>query len=184
MKPIAISRLFILVLLSALTLWCQLSGQSQSTSNPSAQPQGSHMIRNQKYQLMLRPRDASRKDGAPIVLYPYQPWKCMAWRFESLPGGVRLMNYFTGKTFESWNQSASDVPLIQMPSAPEPAAKQTWKFVSIGGGLYRIESHAGGDVLTAIDPEGSGDIRVNLSLWKGLDSQKWQLLDLPDRFTM
>ena len=184
MKPTAISRLFILVLLSALTLWCQLSGQSQSTSNPSAQPQGSHMIRNQKYQLMLRPRDASRKDGTPIVLHPYQPWKCMAWRFESLPGGVRLVNYFTGKTFEPQSQSGSEAPLIQVPVAQEAAARQIWHFVSIGGGLYKIELPAGGLVLTAIDPEGDGDIQVILSPWKGSDAQKWQLVDLPERFTM
>jgi len=184
MKPTAISRLFILVLLSALTLWCQLSGQSQSTSNPSAQPQGSHMIRNQKYQLMLRPRDASRKDGTPIVLYAYQPWKCMGWRFEPQPGGARLVNYFTGKTFEAQTQSGSDAPLIQMPATPETAARQSWNFVSIGGGLYKIELPAGGLVLTAIDPEGNGDIQVILSPWKGSDAQKWQLVDLPDRFTM
>jgi hypothetical protein len=147
------------------------------------QPQGSHMVRNKKYQLMLRPRDANRKDGTPIVLYPSQTWKCMGWRFEPMPGGVRLVNYFTGKSFEADGPMTGKPPVIQTPVAPERAEKQTWRFVVLGGGLYRIESLSGG-VLTAIESEGGGDPQVVLAPWNDLESQKWELLNLPDRFTM
>jgi hypothetical protein len=44
----------------------------------SAQPTGSHGLRNGHYQLFLRPRAASNRDGERIILYPQQRWKCMA----------------------------------------------------------------------------------------------------------
>jgi hypothetical protein len=166
----------------ATSLLCEPVGKPNPQPG-QALPQGSHMIRNQKFQLMLRPRDASRSDGTPIVLYPYQPWKCMAWRFEPDAGGSRLVNYYTGKSFEGGGATGGTVPLIQMPATPERAAQQAWKFVTLGGGFYRIEAPSGGLVLTATEPDGDGDHRVVLSPWKDSGAQKWQLLDLPERFT-
>ena len=167
----AIRRLALLPLILVFSL----SGQ------PPAQPQGSHRVHNLKYDLLLRPQDASRKDGTPIVLYGEQPWKCMAWRFEPLPDGVRLVNYFTNKTFEKGSGSGPS-PLLQTPVGE--AREQAWKFVTVGNGVYRIESAAGGGVLTAVGREGDGDIRVVVAPWTGSDAQKWQLLDLPPKFTM
>jgi hypothetical protein len=152
------------------------------TDASRVQPQGSHGLRNQQFGLFLRPRDASNKDGEPIVLYPQQPWKCMAWHFESAPGGTRLVNYFTGKSFEV-QQSSSTKALVQMPPSPEHQHSESLHFVALEGGLYEIESEAGG-VLTAIDSDGHGDIRVVVSPWKNVPSQSWQLIDIPDHFTM
>src|SRR4051794_38095650 len=49
--------------------------------------------------VLLRPRDASNKEGTPIVIYPRENWRCMTWKFEPAGSDVRLVNYFTHKTF-------------------------------------------------------------------------------------
>jgi hypothetical protein len=148
------------------------------------QPQGAHGLRNQQYGLFLRPREASNKDGEPIVLYPQQPWKCMAWKFERAPEGVRLVNVLTNKSFEADRSSAEKHALIQMPSSPDHQQAETLRFVPLGGDTYEIELLNGSGVLTAIDSDGHGDLRVIVAPWKQSPAQKWQLVDLPDHFTM
>jgi hypothetical protein len=160
-----------------------VSGRQSAPPDAShVQPQGSHGLRNQQFGLFLRPRDASNKDGEPIVLYPQQPWKCMAWHFESAPGGTRLVNFFTGKSFEV-QQSSGTKALVQMPSSTEHRQSESFHFVTLSDGFYEIEDNAGG-VLTGIDSDGHGDIRVVVSPWKNSPSQRWQLVDIPDHFTM
>jgi hypothetical protein len=171
------------MLIVALT--SQLLGSKlPATDNASrVQPQGSHGLRNEQFGLFLRPRDASSKSGEPIVLYPYQPWKCMAWRFESSADGVRLVNYFTSKSFEV-DASSGSRPVVQQPSTPDHQLSETLHFVKLEGGSYEIEVQGNAGVLTAIDSDGHGDIRVVLAPWKQMSSQKWKLIDIPDHFTM
>jgi hypothetical protein len=171
---------FVLALLLAL----QISPvKTSAPSNAShEQLQGAHGVRNEQYGLFLRPRDASNRDGEPIVLYPYQPWKCMAWRFESAAGGTRLVNFFTGKSFATQPSSANKA-LIQMPSSPEHQQRESLHFIALEHNSYEIMNEAG-DALTAIDSDGHGDIRVIVSPWKNAASQRWKLVDIPDHFTM
>jgi hypothetical protein len=146
------------VFLLTFPLLTFVAGQTTGDS----QPVGSHGLRNKQYQLFLRPRDASNKDGEPIVLYPQQPWKCVAWKFEAQQGRVRLINYFTGKTFQL--QSATGThPVVQEPVNATAADAQGWKFVPVGDGLFKLESPNGQGVMTAIDADAHGDIR----LWSG-----------------
>ena len=145
-----------------------------------SQPSGFHGLRNKRYQLFLRPRDASNKDGTPIVLYPQYPWKWMAWKFENVQGRVRLVNFLTGKTFQM--QVAAGNPVVQKPVAADTDV-QTWKFVPLEGGLFKLESVTGPGAMTAAEPEGSGDVRIVVRPWSNLDSQKWELVPLPDHFT-
>jgi hypothetical protein len=154
-----------------------------STGTPSVPPPtGSHGLRNHKYQLFLRPRDASNRDGTPIVLYPQQPWKCMAWKFEEQQDGTRLVNYFTGKSFEVL-QAADGHPLVQQPATSERVKEQSWKFVAVGANLYKIETADGKGVLTAMKSSETDDIRVVAQPWQGLESQEWELVALPAHFT-
>jgi hypothetical protein len=153
---------------------------AQTTSH--AQPAGSHGLRNDQYGLFLRPRDASNRTGEPIVLYPYQPWKCMAWRFESSQDGVRLINYFTSKSFEVDRTSGSKA-LVQEPASAEQRQNETLHFIPLGGDLYEIDVQGNAGVLTAVDSDGHGDLRVTVAPWKQMPSQKWHLVDLPDHFT-
>ncbi|WP_128912828.1 RICIN domain-containing protein [Granulicella sibirica] len=171
---------FALMIVLALQM---VAGGSPSAANSSVvQPQGSHGVRNEQYGLMLRPRDASNKDGEPIVLYPYETWKCMAWKFESAQDGVRLVNYFTSKSFEVQAVGGTSV-VAQKPATPEAREKETMHFVAVEAGLYKIEVQGGAGVLTAVDSDGRGDIRVVVQPWKQTAAQKWQLVDLPDHFT-
>ena len=147
-----------------------------------SQPQGAHGLRNEQYGLFLRPRDASNKTGEPIVLYPFQPWKCMAWHFESSQDGVRLVNFFTSKSFEV-DAALAGKPLVQQPASPDQRPHEMLRFIPLESGLYEIEAPGGG-VLTAVDSDGHGDIRVVVSPWKQIPSQKWRLVDIPDHFTM
>jgi hypothetical protein len=172
--------------LLANTMFAETSSPAQpssaaNTSHP--QPQGSHGLRNEQYGLFLRPRDASNKTGEPIVLYPYQPWRCMAWHFDSSQDGVRLVNYFTSKSFEV-DTSSNAKPLLQQPSSSEHRIGETLHFVLLAGGLYEIEAAGGAGVLTAVDSGGHGDLRVIVSPWKKMPSQMWRLVDIPDHFTM
>jgi hypothetical protein len=156
--------------------------QTGSPSESSQQPHGAHGVRNEQYGLFLRPRDASNKDGEPIVLYPLQPWKCMAWHFEDTPDGTRLVNFFTGKSFEV-RGAASEKALVQMPSSSVRQGSESFHFVPVEHGLFEITS-GGGEALTAVDIDGHGDVRVVVTPWKNQASQRWQLVDIPDHFTM
>src|ERR1700760_981197 len=108
----------------------QLSSGRQSAPADAShlQPQGAHGVRNQQFGLFLRPRDANSKDGEPIVLYPQQPWKCMAWHFEGVAGGTRLVNFFTGKSFEV-QQASGTKALVQMPSSPDHRQSESFHFI-------------------------------------------------------
>jgi hypothetical protein len=171
---------FVLVVLLALQVSAFKVGAPAGVADE--QPHGAHGVRNEQFGLFLRPRDASNRDGEPIVLYPQQPWKCMAWHFDSVAGGTRLVNFLTGKSFEV-QQASANKPLVQMPSSAENQQSEVFHFVLIEKGLYRIMSNAG-DALTAIDSDRNGDIRVVSSPWKNSAAQRWQVVDLPDHFTM
>jgi hypothetical protein len=166
----------------AILLSLQATAVAQPVTGAVQQLNGAHGLRNEQFGLFLRPRDASNRDGEPIVLYPYQPWKCMAWHFENMPNGTRLVNFFTGKSFEMQGSSSSEA-LIQMPATTENRHSESFHFVALEQGLYEIRNEKG-DALTAVDSDGHGDIRVVVSPWKNLATQRWQLVDIPDHFTM
>ena len=174
----------ILVIAAQLLTGNLFAANPALTDNASRpQPQGSHGLRNEQYGLFLRPRDASNKTGEPIVLYPYQPWKCMAWHFDNSREGVRLVNFFTSKSFEV-DTSSNARPLLQQASSADHRVSETLHFIPLDGDLYEIEAPGGAGVLTAVDSDGHGDLRVVVSPWKQLRSQQWRLVDLPDHFTM
>jgi hypothetical protein len=176
-------RLTLLAMLGAHMLLGGQPGKTGAGMVSTVQPQGSHGLRNEKYGLMLRPRDASNKDGEPIVLYPDQPWKCMAWHFEAKDAGVRLVNYFTSKSFVV-DRAGGGRALVQQPSSSEKQPQETLHFIDLGDGLYEIEAPGGGGVLSGIDSDGHGDLRVVVAPWTKAASQMWRLVDLPDHFTM
>jgi hypothetical protein len=106
----------------------------------------------------------------------------MAWHFESVEGETRLMNFFTGKSFEV-QPSGAGKPLVQMPASMERQHHEAFKFIALDHGMYEITSGTG-DALTAVDSDGRGDIRVVVAPWTNQASQRWQLVDIPEHFTM
>ena len=135
-------------------------------------PGQSYQIENVGTGTLLRPQDANKADGTPLVVYPKQAWKCMTWKFQTDGDQVTLKNHFTGKTL---GKTAADAAVKQSPLGENADA---WKFVSVEDGVYRIESVATGEVLTATD-----DDTVALRKYTGDAKQKWKLLDKPAHFT-
>ena len=133
----------------------------------------SAQLRNVRFDLLLRPRDANSKDGTPLVLYPAQPWKCMTWTVTATPAGVfSLQNRFTSKTFAT----AADGSIKQVPFD----AAKAWRFEKLADGHYRILDPAvPGKALTARD----GD-SLALDDWKDAPNQQWEVLTAPAHLTM
>lgn len=139
---------------------------------PAALPE-SVQIRNVQFGLLLRPRDASNKDGAPLVLYPAQPWKCMTWTVGSTADGLTsLKNRFTSKTFAT----AADGSIKQVPFD----AAKPWKLEKLAEGHYRIfDPAAPTKALTARDEH-----TLVLDDWKDTPGQQWEVLPAPSHLTM
>ena len=136
-----------------------------------------YQIRNVKYQELLRPRDASNATGTPIVLYPAQPWKCMAWRLQ--PAGAsafHLKNLFTSKTICAGSDTNALPPSVtQVPLAKDGDESPTWQFTKLADGNYEITDRKSGQALTAVKNPGESEVKVVVTPWRELDEQKWQL---------
>ena len=143
----------------------------------------SYQIRNQKFGTLLRPEDARRAEGTPIVLYPAEPWKCMTWKLH--PAGeacYQLQNHFTGKTFKL-TPVAGQSNLVQVSYSLAADQRPVWHFKKVGEDLYEIEEAPSGRALTAV--EADGNKLVVLSPWTGTDAQKWHLEKIdPANLTM
>ena len=183
--------LFALRFLSIVLVLIQISGTGwtnppEKVSPGDAKIEGTYMIQNQRHELLLRPQNANKSDGAPIVLYPKYPWKCLSWRFESRPDlTYRLMNLFTGKTMQPKSGGRTGaVQVIQGTPKTEKSSDQFWRLVPLKKGLYRISNIAGDKVLTAVQADPGGEIHIYLMPWMDKKEQKWKLLDLPEKLTM
>lgn len=127
---------------------------------------------------LVRIRDASNKDGTPLVLYPPEAWKCMTWSFEPIPGtsDVRLVNVFTHKTVAP-SANTAGASILQHP-AKAATSGEGFHFSQLGGDVYRIDHSASGLTLS-LSPAG----KITLQPWTGDETQKWKLLPKPDPFT-
>ena len=153
---------------------------------PGAQssPPASFQVRNKKYGELLRPEDASNANGARIVLYPAQPWKCMTWRFH--PAGdsaFQPQNHFTSKTFSATAAGRPPQPVLQLPFSKEPAERPTWQFTKLADGTFKIADAKTGLALTAVREDAG--LHVVAQAWQDQDAQKWELLPIdPKQLTM
>lgn len=151
---------------------------ADATTQPASLAGESHQIRPMgDADLRLRPRDANSADGTPIVLYPSQDWKCMTWKLEPAGDGnaVRLMNYFTRKTFYP---DAGTTAVTQHKAAKTPAEIERWRFIPTADGAFRLEHVATGKTLT-IDAAG----KLTMQPYTGAAEQQWKLVDKPEHFT-
>jgi hypothetical protein len=143
----------------------------------------SYQIRNAKFRQLLRPENASNKDGARLVLYPAQPWKCMTWKAH--PAGdatVQLQNIFTGKTLAG-KTNAAETAVVQVPFGRDSARRPSWQLVKLTAGLYQIKDAASGEVLTAAASDDGAFVK--LAPWQDKEEQKWELLETdPASLTM
>jgi hypothetical protein len=160
---------------------CSIVLAVEPATQPAALAGESHQIENVAQRLLLRPRDASSKDGAPIVLYPHQDWKCMTWRFE--PAGddgreIRLVNYFTHKTICPDGTTHGSAVTQHTLSKSGDNRSEGWRFVPVSEGVYRVEHVATGLTLTV-----KSDDSITIEKYTGDATQQFKLLGKPAKFT-
>ena len=109
----------------------------------------------------------------------------MSWRLEPGPNtSYRLVNYFTSKTFQpAESAGGAAVPVRQMAMEGKESARQSWKFIPVGGKFYRIV-HAEKDLVLTATAGTSGEVEMSLAPWTGSEEQQWELMDLPEHLTM
>ncbi len=152
-----------------------------ASASPARLP-ASVQIRNAHHDLLLRPLNASRQDGAPLVLYPAQPWRCLTWDTAvTAEGHVRLRNRFSGKTFAPDGDAAA-APLRQIPWPQEEASAPAWRIALLTEGLAKIIDPRTERALTA--RESAAGLIVTIEPWQDLPSQKWRIEAAPARLTM
>jgi len=177
-----VARVAVWMILAAIVGAASAPAATAPATQPAAtQPLAgeSHQIENLAQGDLLRPRDASSKEGAPLVLYPHQAWRCMTWKFDPAAGdAVRLVNYFTHKTLHP-SGAADRAAVTQQTAGKDATDEQRWRFIPLGDdGTFRIEHVPTGRVLSVT---ADGDVIVEK--WTGAATQKWKLLDKPAKFT-
>ncbi|WP_221392484.1 RICIN domain-containing protein [Dyadobacter sp. NIV53] len=95
----------------------------------SQEIKGNYAIKNVKTGMLLRVKDASSKNGTPLVAYYPQNWKCMTWNFKSTGGNTyQLENLLTHKTFQPQNPAENNIALEEQPLIPGSAV-QEFEFI-------------------------------------------------------
>jgi len=169
-------------------LWASsLSAQPAlpTPADPRAASPETFQVRNKKFTDLLRPEDANRADGTPIVLYPRQHWKCLTWSFH--PAGesaFQLQNLYTSKTFAADSRAeTTKLFLKQVPFAKDPGERPTWRITKLPDGTVKITEAKSGKALTAV--LNGHATAVVLADWQDQDEQKWELLKTdPQTLTM
>jgi hypothetical protein len=159
---------------------------SQPEAGKAAKP-GSFQVRNQKYGNLLRPEEANSADGARIVLYPAQPWKCLTWKFHANgESRFQLQNHFTSKTFAAEAEAdKAQAAVTQVSFSKTPDERPTWQFTKLAEGSYKITDAKSGKALTAVKEETGSAVRVVVQTWQENDAQKWELIEIdPKRLTI
>jgi hypothetical protein len=151
-------------------------------AEPAATPE-SCQIRNKKFGKLLRPEDASGANGARMVLYPAQPWKCMTWKLH--PAGestFNLQNHFTGKTFApAAKADGTQVPVTQVAFAKDAKERPAWRLTKLSDGLYQIIEVKSGKALIASSADGG----ITIAPADKGDEQKWEVEKIdPSKLTM
>lgn len=155
-----------------LFIACVLAGASSF----SQEIRGTNAIKNVETGLLLRIKDANKKDGTPLVAYSPVNWKCMTWDFEHVEGQTyRLKNLFTGKTFQPGGAVADSVDLVQMPLGKDEL--QLYEFVPAGENRYYIQLKGTALCLTPADKEGSTNAAIILTKKTNSKSQQWTIYE-------
>ena len=172
--------------ISALAGLALLAAATMTFAAEPAATLESCQIRNKKFGKLLRPEDASGADGASIVLYAAQPWKCMTWKMHPVgESAFNLQNHFTGKTFApAAKEDGAHTPVTQVAFAKDVKERPAWRLTKLPDGLYQIIEVKSGKALAAVSTDG-GSIRVTIvPVGKG-EEQKWQVEKIdPAKLTM
>jgi hypothetical protein len=135
---------------------------------------GNYAIKNVSTGMLLRVKDASNKNGTPLVAYDPQNWKCMTWNFIAVEGNTyQLKNLFTGKTFQP---KQSDVVLEEQPLTLG-SNNQQYEFESAGKDIYFIKLKGTDLYITPEDKKGTTNSAIILSKKTKTKDQQWAIYE-------
>lgn len=141
----------------------------------SQEIKGTYAIKNVKTGMLLRVKDASGKNGTPLVAYDPQNWKCMTWDFQSTGENTyQLKNLFTKKTFQPLGNAKDAVVMEEQPLVAD-AKNQQYEFIKVKKDIYLIRLKATDLYLTPADPEGSTNSAIILAKKTDSPIQQWSI---------
>lgn len=150
-----------------LLMHCYVSGQTIK---------GKYAIKNVETGMLLRVKDASNKNGTPLVAYPPQNWKCMTWNFISVEGNTyQLKNLFTGKTFQPKAGGDTTAAALEEQVLSTASSNQQFDFEPAGKNIYWIKLKGTELYLTSGDKKGTVNLPVILSRKSGNKEQEWTI---------
>lgn len=142
---------------------------------------GSYAIKNSETGMLLRIRDANKKDGTPLVAYAPVSWKCMTWDFYHLGGqNYRLKNLFTGKTFQP--VSATEGSSLEQRPLHDSSGTQEYQFIPVKENMYLIKLKDTELYVTPADKDGTTNSGIILSKKKNSRLQEWIIYEQHPEF--
>lgn len=136
---------------------------------------GVYAIKNVKTGMLLRVKDASNRNGTPLVAYNPQNWKCMTWEFQSKGENTyQLKNLFTNKTFQPQGEAKDNSVMEEQPLVID-AFNQQYQFIKVKKDTYLIRLKSTELYLTPADPEGSTNSPILLTNKKDTLLQQWYI---------
>lgn len=143
---------------------------------------GTYAIKNVATGMLLRIKDANKKDGTPLVSYSPLNWKCMTWDFQQVEGHTyQLKNLFTGKTFQPETTAANGTSLAQKPLV-EKEATQLYEFLPAGKNAYIIRLKNTELYLTPADEKGAANSDIILAKKRNDQLQQWTIYEQHPEF--
>lgn len=139
---------------------------------------GTYAIKNVQTGLLLRPEEARKANGTAIVGYSPVNWKCMTWDFQHAGGDAyQLKNLFTSKTLQPVTGAVAEgIKLEQQPLQADQAG-QTYEFLAVGQGKYRIRLKGTDLYITPSDSDGAVNSAIVLAKKKDSPSQLWTIYE-------
>lgn len=164
------NALFDCVLLSLIWL--------ATSSGFAQQIKGTYAIKNVQTGLLLRPEEARKANGTAIVGYSPVNWKCMTWDFQHAGGDAyQLKNLFTSKTLQPVAGAVADGIKLEQQLLQADQPNQTYEFLAVGQGKYRIRLKGTDLYITPSDGSGSVNSAIVLAKKKDSPDQLWTIYE-------
>ncbi|GAB3927772.1 RICIN domain-containing protein [Mucilaginibacter myungsuensis] len=136
---------------------------------------GTYAIKNVQTGMLLRVKDASGKNGTPLVAYYPENWKCMTWDFKNTGENTyQLQNLFTHKTFQPITAAAADVAFEEQPLAGS-TSNQQYEFIAVKEDTYLIKLKGTDLYITPADKKGSVNSAIILAAKSDSPEQLWTI---------
>jgi len=135
---------------------------------------GTYAIKNVKTGMLLRVKDASSKNGTPLVAYYPQNWKCMTWDFKTTgPNTYQLENLLTHKTFQA--KSAGTTEGFEEQPLVSGNAGQQYEFIQIKKDTFLIKIKGSDLYITPSDVNGGVNSLIIMAEKRNSSEQEWTI---------